>query len=396
MPRYLIWLTLGAFALGTGGSMIVGILPLIAGDLSISVPLAGQLVTAFALAYALGAPMITVATGRLERKNMLLASICAFGLANVLAASSHSYTALLSSQIFLGLAAGTFFPTASGYAAMAVAPARHGRALAQIYSGLTIATIIGVPFGTAVGNRLGWRATFTGVAVLSAVALLGIAAGLPRVASPLAPRLRDRLKVAARPDILSVLVATILGYAAYNVVYPYLSPLLTKTAGLQGDGIALVLFIYGLSAAAGNFLGGYGADKWNARRYLLAVLAILIAVFSGFSFLATQPLAPEIGRPATIVLVIILGVAGWMFPVTQQFRLVRLAGPHAPVALSLNSSGTYLGTSLGAFLGSVALASGSVAALGWTGAACMALCFAWLALGRDAKPQETVQAQPAQ
>jgi len=396
MPRYLIWLTLGAFAIGTEGFMIAGILPLIAGDLSVSVPLAGQLVTAFALAYALGAPTITVATGRLERKNTLLASVCAFGLANILAASSHSYAALMASRILLGFAAGAFFPTASGYAAMAVAPAQRGRALALIYSGLTIATIIGVPLGTAMGHRLGWRATFIGVAVLSAVALLGIAAGLPRVASPPVPGLRERLKVAARPDILSVLVATILGIAGYNIVYPYLSPLLTKTAGFQGDGIALALFVYGLSAAAGNFLGGYGADKWNVRRYLLIVLAILIAVYCGFSFLAVHPVAPEIGRPVTIVLLIIFGVAGWMFPATQQFRLVRLAGPLTPVALSLNSSGIYLGTSLGAFIGSIALTSGSVAGLGWAGAVCMALCFVWLALGREAKAERSAQAQPAQ
>jgi predicted MFS family arabinose efflux permease len=396
MPRYLVWLALGAFAIGTEGFMIAGILPLVAADLSVSVPLAGQLVTAFALAYALGAPAITVATGRLERKSTLLASICAFGLANILAASSHSYTALMASRIFLGLAAGAFFPIASGYAAMAVAPAQRGRALALIYSGLTIATIVGVPLGTAMGHRLGWRATFIGVAVLSAVALLGIAAGLPRVASPPVPGLLDRLRIAARPEILAVLVLTILGFAGYNIVYPYLSPLLTKIAGFQGDGIALVLFVYGLSAAAGNFLGGYGADKWNVRRYLLVVLAILIVVYCGFSFLATHTVAPEIGRPMTIVLVVVFGLAGWMFPATQQFRLVRLAGPLAPVALSLNSSGIYLGTSLGAFLGSIALASGSVAALGWAGAGCMALSFVWLALGREAKPQGSAQAQPAQ
>jgi predicted MFS family arabinose efflux permease len=396
MPRYLIWLALGAFAIGTEGFMIAGILPLVAADLSVSVPLAGQLVTAFALAYALGAPAITVATGRLERKSTLLASICAFGLANILAASSHSYTALMASRIFLGLAAGAFFPIASGYAAMAVAPAQRGRALALIYSGLTIATIVGVPLGTAMGHRLGWRATFIGVAVLSAVALLGIAAGLPRVASPPVPGLLDRLRIAARPEILAVLALTILGFAGYNIVYPYLSPLLTTIAGFQGDGIALVLFVYGLSAAAGNFLGGYGADKWNVRRYLLVVLAILIVVYCGFSFLAAHTVAPEIGRSITIVLVVVFGLAGWMFPATQQFRLVRLAGPLAPVALSLNSSGIYLGTSLGAFLGSIALASGSVAALGWAGAGCMALSFVWLALGREAKPQGSAQAQPAQ
>jgi predicted MFS family arabinose efflux permease len=125
MPRYLTWLVLGAFAIGTEGFMI-------AGDLEVSTALAGQLVTGFALAYAFGAPTITVATGRFDRKNTLLGAIFVFGIANVLAALSHSYLALMASRILAGLAAGAFFPTASGYAAMAVAPAQRGRALALI------------------------------------------------------------------------------------------------------------------------------------------------------------------------------------------------------------------------------------------------------------------------
>lgn len=396
MPQYLIWLVLGAFAIGTEGFMIAGILPLIAGDLEVSMALTGQLVTGFALAYAFGAPTITVATGRFERKNILLGAICAFGLANALAASSHSYAALMGSRILLGLAAGAFFPTASGYAATVVAPAQRGRALALIYSGLTIATIVGVPLGTAVGHRLGWRATFVGVAVLSVIALVGIAAGLPRVPSPPVPGLIDRLKVAARPEILSVLVLTILGFAGYNSVYPYLSPLLTKVAGFEGDSIVIVLFIYGLTAAAGNFLGGYGADKWDIRRYVLIVLGILIVVYGAFSIMAEWPLPTNFARPATVVLIVTFGLAGWMFPATQQFRLVRLAGPLAPVALSLNSSGIYLGTSLGAFLGSLALASGSVAALGWTGAGCFAAGFVWLALSPKRTEGVSPRPQPAE
>jgi predicted MFS family arabinose efflux permease len=253
-----------------------------------------------------------------------------------------------------------------------------------------------VPLGTALGHRLGWRATFVGVAVLSLIALLGIASGLSRVQSPPVPGLVDRLKVAARPEILSVLVLTILGIASYNVIYPYLSPLLTKIAGFEGDGIALILFVYGLAAAAGNFLGGYGADKWNVRRYVLTIFGVLIVVYCAFSIMAARTLPPEFAGPMTVVLVVIFGLAGWMFPATQQSRMVRLAGPLAPVALSLNSSGIYLGTSLGAFLGSVALASGSVAALGWTAAGCSVLGFAWLALAPKRTEGTSAQPQPAE
>jgi predicted MFS family arabinose efflux permease len=394
MPRYLVWLVVGAFAIGTEGFMIAGILPLIAADLRVSTALAGQLVTAFALAYAIGSPSLTVATGRFDRKKVLLWSILSFGIANVLAAIAPSYGWLVASRILLGLAAGTFFPTASGYAAMAVAPALRGRALALIYSGLTIATIVGVPLGTAVAARLGWPATFIGVAVLSAIALVGIAAGLPRVPSPPVASLADRLNVAARSDMLSVLVLTVIGFAGYQAVYPYFAPLLTRMAGFEGDGIAVMLLVYGIAGAAGNFLGGYGADKWNVRRYLLIVLAVLVADYCAFAFIAERELPIGLARPAAAAFVFIWGLAGWMFPATQQYRLVRLAGPLAPIALSLNSSAIYLGTSIGAVLGSLVLASRPVASLGWAAAACYVFAFLWLALSRE-KTADAVAASRA-
>jgi predicted MFS family arabinose efflux permease len=316
-------------------------------------------------------------------------SILLFGIANVLAAVAASYGWLVASRILLGLGAGTFFPTAA-------APALRGRALALIYSGLTIATIVGVPLGTAVAARLGWRATFIGVAVLSVIALVGIAAGLPQVQNPPVASLADRMKVAARSDMVSVLVLTVIGFAGFQVVYPYFAPLLTRMAGFEGDGIAVMLLVYGIAGAAGNFLGGYGADKWNVRRYLLIVLAVLVADYCAFAFFAGRELPIGLARPAAAALVFIWGLAGWMFPATQQYRLVRLAGPLAPIALSLNSSAIYLGTSIGAVLGSLVLSSLPVASLGLAAAACYVFAFLWLALSREKAAGAVVESRAAE
>jgi predicted MFS family arabinose efflux permease len=379
MPRYLIWLTIGAFAIGTEAYMIAGILPLMAEDLRVSVSITGQLVTVFAVGYAVGSPILTVVTAGMDRKRLILGTLALFGVANLLASVAPNYGWLMVSRVLLGVGAGTFFPAAGGLAAMAVPAAQRGRALALIYSGLTLATVFGVPLGTALGERLGWRATFIAVAVLSALALLGIAAGLPRVATPPVASLGDRLKLAARRDIQSVLALTVIALTGGFAVYTYFAPFLETIGGFQGDTLALVLLLFGVGAASGNFFGGYAADKWNIRRFLMTMLLLSTIVFAGLSLLGQHWLPIAVIRPLAVVAVFLWGFISWSMPSIQQFRLVSLSGPLAPIALSLNSSAIYLGIGLGAVLGSVVIASGSVASLGWAGAICAALAFLWVA-----------------
>ena len=167
----LIWLSLGAFAIGTEGFMIAGLLPALAHDLDVGLPAAGHLVTAFSLAYAIGAPVLAVLTAGLERKRLLAVAMGGFALANLLAAVAPDYAGLLAARLLLALAAATFMPAASGFAAGLGGVARHGRALARITSGLTLAIVAGVPLGVLVGEGFGWRATFLGVAGLAALSL---------------------------------------------------------------------------------------------------------------------------------------------------------------------------------------------------------------------------------
>ena len=267
----LVSLALGAFAIGTESYVVAGVLPTIASDLGVTVPIAGQLITAFALTYALGSPLIAVATGSMERRRLLLASIGAFGLFNLLGAVAHSYALLFAARIGMGLAAGTFMPAASAYAVAAIAPEQRGRALSIIYGGLTVAMVIGAPLGVLLGEHLGWRFIFVIVAALALVALAGLAFTLKPLRAAAAVSLAERIAIARRPDVLATLAVTVLALAGAYTVYSYLATFLHETSHLTGDAVALVLFLFGLGATAGNFLSGSVTDRIGPRRVIVKV-----------------------------------------------------------------------------------------------------------------------------
>jgi predicted MFS family arabinose efflux permease len=369
MPASLFWLALGAFAIGTEGYVIAGLLPSVAGDLGVSIPVAGQLVTAFALAYALGSPLLSVATGALDRRRLLLASLAAFVAGNLLAGLAHGYAMLMASRLAMALAAATFMPAASAYAAAVAAPERRGRALAIIYTGFTLAMAIGAPLGVIVGHHYGWRLTFVGVAGFAALAMIGLRAVLGPTPSGATVTLSERLAVARRPDVLAVLLSTTLVMSGVFTVYTYLAPFLRTAAGLDGQILALVLFTFGVGAAAGNLLGGAASDRFGPRRVLGVVLASLVVVFALFSLVA-HTLPPATARPLLVALIALWGLAGFAFPAAQQSRLVRLEPRLAPITLSLNGSAIYGGISLGAVIGSLVVRSGHLTSIGWVGSLC--------------------------
>lgn len=366
----LLWLAFGAFAIGTEGFVIAGLLPGLARDLGVSIAAAGQLVTAFALTYAVGGPVLSVATASVDRKRLLAGSLAVFLGGNLLAAFAGGYWQLLAARLAMALAAATFMPAASAYAAAAAPPERRGRALSIIYGGLTLAVAVGSPLGVAVGERYGWRRTFLAVAGLSALAGLGLRS-LPRAAPAATPTLAERLAAGRRPDVLAVLASTALVLAGLFTFYTYLAPFLGVAGGLRGQGVALVLFVFGLGGVAGNLLGGAAADRWGPRRVVAALPVVLVAIFASLS-LAAQALPPATALPVIVALVALWGLAGFAFPAAQQSRLVRLDSRLAPITLSLNASATYAGITVGALLGSLVIRRGQVAALGWAAAACQA------------------------
>jgi predicted MFS family arabinose efflux permease len=231
----LLPLVLGAFAIGTETFMISGVLPTLAADLQVSPGAAGGLVTTFALAYAVGSPLLAIASAGLERKRLLMIAMGAFALANLAAAFAPNFASLLAARVFLALSAGAFMPAAVAFATAMHEPARRGRAVALVYAGMTFATVIGVPAGTLLATSATWRATFLGVAALAVLALVGVAAVLPRLAGVAAISLRQRIAVASRPDVLQLLALTALALCGPFAANTYLGVLLQAALGVSGN-----------------------------------------------------------------------------------------------------------------------------------------------------------------
>lgn len=362
----LIWLTLGAFAIGTEGFMIAGLLPALARDLNIGLPAAGHLVTAFSLAYAIGAPVMAVLTAGLERRRLLAVAMGGFALGNLLAALAPSYAGLMAARLLLALSAATFMPAASGYAAMLGGKARRGRALSTVTTGLTLAIVAGVPLGVLVGQGFGWRATFIGVAALATFSLLGIFARVPRQPPGVTAGLGERLALAKRRDILGVLVTTVLTVAGTFTVYTYLGAFMAGVAGLGPQALAPVLLGFGLASAAGSQLGGGAADRWGARGTVIIGGGLVLLAYLGLSLSAA--LGPAWTVPILLVAILLWGLASWGLITAQQARLVALAPNLAPVSLSMNSSAIYLGSAMGAAAGALVLANGGTERLSWVAA----------------------------
>ncbi|QHP67593.1 MFS transporter [Bradyrhizobium sp. LCT2] len=362
----LIWLTLGAFAIGSEGFMIAGLLPALARDLNVGLPAAGHLVTAFSLAYAIGAPVMAVLTAGLERRRLLVVAMGGFALGNLLAALAPGYAALLAARLLLALSAASFMPAASGYAAALGGPGRRGRALSAITTGLTLAIIGGVPLGVLVGQGFGWRATFFGVAGLAVFSLFGILTRLPCQRPGVTAGLGARLALAKRRDILGVLVTNVLTVAGTFTVYTYLSVFIASVAGLGSQALAPVLLGFGLAGAVGTQLSGSAADRWGAR--MIAIVAGWLALVAYLAFSLSAALGPARAMPVLLPAILIWGLASWGLITAQQARLVGLAPALAPISLSMNSSAIYLGSAMGAAAGAVVIANGAMERLGWAAA----------------------------
>ena len=265
----LLPLVLGAFAIGAETFMVSGVLPQIAADLGVTAAAAGSLVTIFAIAYAFGSPLIAAATAGVERKRLLIVAISAFALANLVAAFAPNFLSLAAARALLALSAGSFMPAAVAFATALFSAERRGRAIAMIYGGMTAATVIGVPAGTYLASFAGWRAPFFGVAILAALAAIGVAD------RPAAPAMACAPPVTANGSrsrggrtVLQMLTLTALALVGPFAINTFLGVLAELALGIGGDRLALVLAFFGVVSFAGSQFGGYAADRWPRERFL--------------------------------------------------------------------------------------------------------------------------------
>ncbi|VWD64056.1 major facilitator superfamily protein [Burkholderia lata] len=384
----LYFLALGAFAIGTEGFMLAGLLPIIAKDLSVSLAAAGQLVTVFSISYAISSPILTTVSAGVNRRRFLIVALLCFSAANFAACASPGYLSLLAARMLLAVSAGLYMPSANVLAGSLVAPERRGRALATVHGGITIA----VALGAWIGGHFGWRATFAGIGVLSAIVTLGVVAGLPRGigANLSVPSLAQRVAVGRQPAVLVTLLITTLWAAGIWTIYPYLAPFLTGRPGFSDAEVGAVLLLYGVFAGIGVFISGRAIDRLGSGKVLIVCLVAMMLSYVSLTASALH-LDPAHARVAILVAIAAWGAAGWAFNPAQQTKLIGIAGLDvAPVSLSLNSSFTYLGFTLGAALGSFIVAYSSVADIGAIGGLCeLAALIITLAASRHARRAAT-------
>jgi len=383
-------LALGAFAVGTDGFVIAGILPDIAESMGISLALAGLTITTFALVYGFGAPILSAWAGAVERRRLLLISLIVLTVANLLAALAPSLPWLLAARVLAAIGAALYTPTASAVAATLAPAHQRGRALAVVTTGLTASTVLGVPLGILIGSWVNWQATLVFVALLSLVALLGVLWLFPRVAAPPAVPLRIRLTFLKRPHLLIALVHTLLILTGMQIIGTYNRPLLQQLGHLDDVMVSAMILIFGLAGLLGGIVGGYSADRWGSTRALVGGLTPLVVALLLLPWTATTPL----GAALTLA---VWGIAGWALLPVQQHRLVAFAPESAGIILSLNSSAIYLGISAGSALGSLLLQRSSLSALCWVAGAweagVLVLVLLGLLIGRRAPVARMAEGQ---
>jgi MFS transporter, DHA1 family, inner membrane transport protein len=348
--RALSSLMLASFGIGTGEFVIVGLVPGLASDLRVSVPTAGLLISVYALSVAFGSPFIAALLSSVPRRRALVLLMLVFLMGDVACAIAPGFRFLMIARITTALAHGAFFGIASIVAGELAPPGKAVRAVALLFTGLTVANVVGVPLGTWIGQAAGWRVTFALVAVLAAVALAGMLIWLPRHLGRGSNGIRRELAALRQPQIWLAMLVSTLSSAALFTVLTFLTPLLEHEAKFSPHGAAFALFIFGAGLTAGGLVGGRFAD----RHVVLVVRALLaadaLALIGVGLLLRSGPLA--------LASIFIWGIAAFALVPPLQQRVVTEAEGAPQLASTLNQSAFNLGDALGAALGAAVLANG--------------------------------------
>lgn len=343
-------LALGAFGIGLTEFVVVGLLGPLGEDLDVSISTAGLLVTGYAASVAIGAPIMTAAGTRLPRKTMLIILMSLFIAGNVLAARAPEYGVLMTGRVISALCHGAFMGIGPIMAAGLVAPERRSRAIALMMTGLTLSNVVGVPFGTALGQQFGWRAAFWGIAVIGAVSLAAIVAFVPSRPNDTGGSLRSELAVFRRPQVWQVLTITMLGWGAAYAAITFLEPILTRVSGFDTAAVPWLLILFGVGLTGGNLLGGRLADRALMPTLYGTIIAATAALVV-FAFAAHH-------QVSAAIMVFVLGAAGFAMVPVFQTRVMDVAKEAPSLASSVNAAAFNVGIALAAWFGGLAIDGG--------------------------------------
>ena len=364
-------LSLGNFAIGTGAFVVSGVLAPLSEGLGISVAAAGQLLTVYALAYAVGSPLLISAASRFPRRHVLLAGIGLFAVANLMSALAVGFWSLFAARILAAFGAAIFTPSASAVAVATSTPKERGRALATVFLGLSLSQVIGIPLGTMVGFAFGWRAVFVLVAVFALIAAAVSAWLVPGGLDGQRVDLRAWGGILRRRQLTLALAVTMLQFTGQFVVYAYIGPWVGTSLSLSATGITAMLWCFGLASVFGGIGGGWSADRFGLMPTLVAILIGLTVAIAAISAAAGSIVG-------TAMAMAIWGLMGFAFNAPQQARLVGLAPEAMGVMLGLNAAALYVGTAAGGAIGGIVVGRLGMNMLGWVGAGFVALGLAAL------------------
>jgi DHA1 family inner membrane transport protein len=347
MPIALYALAAGAFGIGVTEFVIMGLLLDVSADLGVSISAAGLLISGYALGVVVGAPLLGALTGRLPRKTLLLALMVVFTLGNLACALAPDYWTLMAARVLTAFAHASFFGVGSVVATGLVAPNRKASAIALMFTGLTVANILGVPFGTWLGQAYGWRSTFLAVTLVGILAFIVIALLVPRdepATSTAEDSAEGTLAVLGRRTVLLGLLTTVLSWVGVFAAFTYLAPILTRVSGFSEAAVSPILLVFGAGLIAGNLLGGRLADRHLVPTVVGSLVALSVVLFA---------MTAAIHQPvAAVIAVGLLGAAAFatVAPL-QMWVLEKASGAGQGLASSFNIAAFNLGNAIGAWLG---------------------------------------------
>ncbi len=361
MDRRLLVLALGMFAIGTDSFVIAGILPEVSKSLGVSIAVAGQMVTVYALSFAILSPVIAATAAHWPRKRLLLAGLVVFNLGNLVTAVAPNIELVLASRFLAGLGAAMFSPTATATGASLVPPEKRGRALAIVIAGLSGATALGSPLGTFIGGLGGWRATMWFVTGVGVIAALGVFALLPAVPALPAVSLRARLAPLKDSRVALTLLTTLVAYSGFFAVYTYLGVAFDRATAGNPEVLAGLLLLWGIAATVGNLAAGHFTDRFGNRLIINGALTIAVINFVLMPWTSAQ-------LWSAAAALVVWGMCGWGMLVPQQHRLISLAPASASLLLGLNSASLYVGVSVAGVVGAAGISVLDRYQLGFIGA----------------------------
>lgn len=343
-------LALGGFGIGTTEFVAMGLLPEMASGLGVSEPVAGHVISAYALGVVVGAPLIAALTARVPRRTLLIALMVAFTVGNAASVFAPSYTTLMMARFVAGLPHGAYFGVAALVAAHLAEPGKRAKAVAMVMMGLSVANVIGVPVAAWIGQALGWRSAFALVAVIGVATVASLFVWIPRLDRMPVTNPITELGALGRVQVWMTLIVGMVGFGGMFAVYTYISTTLTDVSGLGASFIPLALMLYGLGMVAGNFVGGYLADRALMKGLFLSMgsLVVILAVF-----------VIAVRNPYTaLIFVFLIGLAGSSMVPGLQTRLMDVAEDAQTLAASLNHAALNIANAFGAWIGGVVIAAG--------------------------------------